>query len=102
MEVITFGVGRDAQFRAGDVKMDFAGTTFQLMAVGKNYLVRMPLIGMFNVYEFARRDRDRSRARRERAQGRAVARGRACGAGPPPGHRGAEAFPCLRGLCALR
>jgi UDP-N-acetylmuramoyl-L-alanyl-D-glutamate--2,6-diaminopimelate ligase len=50
MEVITFGVGRDAQFRAGDVKMDFAGTTFQLMAVGKNYLVRMPLIGMFNVY----------------------------------------------------
>ena len=50
MEVITFGVGRDAQFRAGDVKMDFGGTTFQLMAVGKNYLVRMPLIGMFNVY----------------------------------------------------
>jgi UDP-N-acetylmuramoyl-L-alanyl-D-glutamate--2,6-diaminopimelate ligase len=50
MEVITFGVGRDAQFRAGDVKMDFGGTTFQLPAVGKNYLVRMPLIGMFNVY----------------------------------------------------
>ena len=50
MEVITFGVGRDAQFRAGDVKMDFGGTTFQLMAVGKNYLVRIPLIGMFNVY----------------------------------------------------
>ena len=50
MEVITFGVGRDAQFRAGAVKMDFGGTTFQLMAVGKNYLVRMPLIGMFNVY----------------------------------------------------
>ena len=50
MEVITFGVGRDAQFRAGDVKMDFGGTTFQLTAVGKNYLVRMPLIGMFNVY----------------------------------------------------
>ena len=50
MEVITFGVGRDAQFRASDVKMDFGGTTFQLSAVGKTYLVRMPLIGMFNVY----------------------------------------------------
>ncbi len=50
MEVITYGLGRDAQFRAGDVKMDFGGTTFQLSAVGKTYLVRMPLIGMFNVY----------------------------------------------------
>ena len=50
MEVITYGVGRSAQFLASDVKMDFGGTTFQLEALGKNYLVRMPLIGMFNVY----------------------------------------------------
>ena len=50
MEVITYGVGRSAQFRASDVKMDFGGTTYQLEAVGKSYLVRMPLIGMFNVY----------------------------------------------------
>ncbi len=50
MEVITYGVGRSAQFRASDVKMDFGGTTYQLEALGKNYLVRMPLIGGFNVY----------------------------------------------------
>jgi len=50
MEVITFGLGRDAQFRASDVKMDFSGTTYQLAALGKNFLVRMPLIGGFNVY----------------------------------------------------
>ena len=50
MEVITYGVGRSAQFRASDVKMDFGGTTYQLEALGKSYLVRMPLIGGFNVY----------------------------------------------------
>ena len=50
MEVITYGVGRSAQFRASDVKMDFGGTTYQLEALGKNYLVRMPFIGGFNVY----------------------------------------------------
>ncbi len=49
MEVLTYGVGRSAQFRASDVKMDFSGTTYQLEALGKNYLVRMPLIGGFNV-----------------------------------------------------
>jgi UDP-N-acetylmuramoyl-L-alanyl-D-glutamate--2,6-diaminopimelate ligase len=50
MEIITYGMGRSAQFRASDVKMDFGGTTYQLEAVGKNYLVRMPFIGGFNVY----------------------------------------------------
>ncbi len=50
MEVITYGMGRSAQFRASDVKMDFSGTTYQLEALRKNYLVHMPLIGTFNVY----------------------------------------------------
>ena len=50
MEVITYGMSHSAQFRASDVKMDFGGTTYQLDAVGKSFLVRMPLIGAFNVY----------------------------------------------------
>jgi UDP-N-acetylmuramoyl-L-alanyl-D-glutamate--2,6-diaminopimelate ligase len=50
MEMITYGMGRSAQFRASDVHMDFGGTTYQLEATGKSYLVRMPLIGGFNVY----------------------------------------------------
>ena len=50
MEVITYGMGRSAQFRASDVKMDFGGTTYQLEALRKSYLVHMPLIGAFNVY----------------------------------------------------
>ncbi len=50
MEVLTYGMSHSAQFRANDVKMDFGGTTFQLEALGKSYLVRTPLIGAFNVY----------------------------------------------------
>ncbi len=50
MEMITYGIGRNAQFRASEVRMDFSGTSYQLDAVGKSYLVRMPLIGGFNVY----------------------------------------------------
>ena len=49
LEMITFGMGRAAQFRAGGVKMDFGGTTYQLEALGKSHLVRLPLIGGFNV-----------------------------------------------------
>jgi UDP-N-acetylmuramoyl-L-alanyl-D-glutamate--2,6-diaminopimelate ligase len=50
MEFITYGMGHGAKFRASDVKMDFGGTTYQLEALRKNYLVHMPLIGAFNVY----------------------------------------------------
>jgi len=49
MEVITFGMGRHAQFRASDVKMDFSGTSYHLNALDKSHLVRLPLIGAFNV-----------------------------------------------------
>jgi UDP-N-acetylmuramoyl-L-alanyl-D-glutamate--2,6-diaminopimelate ligase len=50
LDVITYGVGRQAQFRASDARMTFEGTTYQLDALGKSYLVKMPLIGAFNVY----------------------------------------------------
>ena len=50
VEFFTYGLGVQAQFRASNVRMDFNGTTYALDALGKSYLVRMPLIGAFNVY----------------------------------------------------
>jgi UDP-N-acetylmuramoyl-L-alanyl-D-glutamate--2,6-diaminopimelate ligase len=48
--VITYGVGVHSDFRASNVRIDFNGTSFQLDANGRSYLVRLPLIGQFNVY----------------------------------------------------
>jgi UDP-N-acetylmuramoyl-L-alanyl-D-glutamate--2,6-diaminopimelate ligase len=48
--VSTYGVGVQADFRASNVRIDFHGTSYQLDAGGKSYLVRLPLIGQFNVY----------------------------------------------------
>src|SRR5213075_2283669 len=49
VSVVTFGMGASADFRASNYRMEFAGTSFQLDARGKSYLVRVPLIGRFNV-----------------------------------------------------
>ncbi len=48
--LLTFGQGARASFRAIGVKSELHGTSFQLEAIGKSFLVRSPLIGMFNVY----------------------------------------------------
>ena len=48
--IVTYGLGVQADFRASNVRIDFHGTSYQLDAGGKNYLVRLPLIGQFNVY----------------------------------------------------
>lgn len=48
--VVTFGQGVRANFRASNIRIDFNGTSYQLDANGKSYLVRLPLIGAFNVY----------------------------------------------------
>jgi len=48
--VVTYGLGVRADFRASEVKTDFSGTSYQLDAKGKSFLVRLPLIGRFNVY----------------------------------------------------
>lgn len=47
--VVTYGLGARADFRASGYRPEFAATSFQLNARGKSYLVRVPLIGRFNV-----------------------------------------------------
>ena len=47
--VVTYGMSARADFRASNYRAEFSGTSFQLDARGKIYLVRVPLIGRFNV-----------------------------------------------------
>jgi len=48
--VVTFGRGVHADFRASAIRFDGNGATFHLEARKKSYLVRLPLIGLFNIY----------------------------------------------------
>ena len=50
MRVITYGVGSRADFRASNFKTELVGTAYQLDAQDRSFLVRLPLIGKFNVY----------------------------------------------------
>ncbi|HEY6205649.1 MAG TPA: UDP-N-acetylmuramoyl-L-alanyl-D-glutamate--2,6-diaminopimelate ligase [Chthoniobacterales bacterium] len=45
----TYGMGVRAEFRASNYRIEFGGTSYRLDARGKSYLVRLPLIGRFNV-----------------------------------------------------
>ena len=47
--IVTCGMGARADFRASNFRVEFSGTSYQLDARGKSYLVRVPLIGRFNV-----------------------------------------------------
>lgn len=49
ISVVTFGVGARADFRSSNYRHELGATTYQLDARGKSYLVRVPLIGRFNV-----------------------------------------------------
>jgi UDP-N-acetylmuramoyl-L-alanyl-D-glutamate--2,6-diaminopimelate ligase len=49
-QVITYGMSNRADFQASAFKTDFSGTSFQLDALEKSYLVRLPLMGRFNIY----------------------------------------------------
>ena len=49
VSVVTYGMGLRADFRASNYRAEFTGTSYQLDARGKSYLVRLPLIGRFNV-----------------------------------------------------
>ena len=46
---VTYGMSVRADFRASNYRVEFSGTSYQLDAHGKSYLVRVPLIGRFNV-----------------------------------------------------
>lgn len=50
VQVVTYGLGVHANFRATNVRFDATGSSFQLTAKGREYLVRLPLIGSFNIY----------------------------------------------------
>jgi UDP-N-acetylmuramoyl-L-alanyl-D-glutamate--2,6-diaminopimelate ligase len=47
--VVTYGRSVRADFRASNYRVEFSGSSYQLDAHGKSYLVRVPLIGGFNV-----------------------------------------------------
>src|SRR5438046_9646441 len=47
--VSAYGMGMRADFRASNYRVESSGTSYQLDARGKSYLVRVPLIGRFNV-----------------------------------------------------
>jgi UDP-N-acetylmuramoyl-L-alanyl-D-glutamate--2,6-diaminopimelate ligase len=50
LPTISYGMGARADFRASDFKVDMNGTSYRLDAKDKSYLVRLPLIGRFNIY----------------------------------------------------
>jgi len=47
--VVTYGLAARADFRASNYRIEFGGSSYQLDAHRKSYLVRVPLIGRFNV-----------------------------------------------------
>jgi UDP-N-acetylmuramoyl-L-alanyl-D-glutamate--2,6-diaminopimelate ligase len=48
--VVRFGYGVSADYRAVNVRSDLTGTSFELEVKGRSFLVRLPFIGDFNVY----------------------------------------------------
>ena len=50
LTVLTYGMGARADFRASSFRVESTGTSYQLDVKGKSYLVRVPLIGRFNIY----------------------------------------------------
>ncbi len=50
VRLLTFGQLRGVDFRATDIQYHSCGTTFCLETRRRSYLVRSPLVGLFNVY----------------------------------------------------
>jgi UDP-N-acetylmuramoyl-L-alanyl-D-glutamate--2,6-diaminopimelate ligase len=48
--IITYGMSARAEFRASNFKIELSGSSYQLDARERSYLVRLPLIGRFNIY----------------------------------------------------
>lgn len=49
LKLVSYGFGSGCDFQAGRIKQNAKGMEFQLEAKGKSFLVRVPLIGRFNV-----------------------------------------------------
>lgn len=49
LKIITFGFSPKADFKASDLRPSVRGQTFALEAKGRSYLVRLPIVGRFNV-----------------------------------------------------
>ncbi len=45
-----YGFTMGAEYRASDARCETTGSTYELEHKGRSFLVRLPLIGMFNVY----------------------------------------------------
>ncbi len=50
LKKFTYGRSANADFQAGGIRSDFNGTQFKLTFKERQFLVRIPLIGVFNVY----------------------------------------------------
>lgn len=50
VRLVTYGFGARCEFRALRIEGGFNGTSFSLSAKGREFLVKTPLIGRFNVY----------------------------------------------------
>jgi UDP-N-acetylmuramoyl-L-alanyl-D-glutamate--2,6-diaminopimelate ligase len=50
VKLVSFGFAYRCDYRASNFRSAFEGTTFQLDTAGRQILVRLPLIGRFNVY----------------------------------------------------
>lgn len=50
LKVYTYGRSANADFQASNIRSDFNGTEFKLSFGERSFLVRIPLIGSFNVY----------------------------------------------------
>jgi UDP-N-acetylmuramoyl-L-alanyl-D-glutamate--2,6-diaminopimelate ligase len=50
VKLVSFGFAYRCDYRASNFRSAFEGTTFQLDTAGRQMLVRLPLIGRFNVY----------------------------------------------------
>ncbi|NCF92352.1 MAG: UDP-N-acetylmuramoyl-L-alanyl-D-glutamate--2,6-diaminopimelate ligase [Verrucomicrobiaceae bacterium] len=50
VDVVTYGMGVGCDFRATRIAADVNGTRFELEAKGRTFMVRLPLIGRYNVY----------------------------------------------------
>ena len=50
LSIWTYGMNAHSDFKFSKIRQTFKGTNFQLDVRGKSYLVQVPLIGKFNVY----------------------------------------------------